>query len=159
MSGLPDEETKDEDGAESLTSSALWRRMCFDLARKSGGDRYERAVYGILSGDISSVEEVCTSWDDFIFVHYNALLRTQFDNYVQQLYPERAIAGQFGVFDAVQFHGDPKTVGKRLVKSLKTDPRTVNETLQPMKMLQGVLVANDFDHFIYQQGLALSKAC
>lgn len=157
MSGLPDEETKDEDGAESLTSSALWRRMCFDLARKSGGDRYERAVYGILSGDISSVEEVCTSWDDFIFVHYNALLRTQFDNYVQQLYPERAIAGQFGVFDAVQFHGDPKTVGKRLVKSLKTDPRTVNETLQPMKMLQGVLVANDFDHFIYQQGLALSK--
>ena len=32
--------------------------MCF-LARKGGGDEYERAVYGILSGDISSVEPVC----------------------------------------------------------------------------------------------------
>ena len=40
---------------------------------------------------------------------------------------------------------------------MKTDPRTAAETLQPMKMLQGVLIANQFDNFIYQQGLALSK--
>jgi nuclear pore complex protein Nup107 len=157
MSGLPDEQSNDDDEAGNLSSSALWRRMCFDLARKSGGDKYERAVYGILSGDISSVEEVCSSWDDFIFMHYNALLRTQFDNYVQRLLPERGIAVPFGVFDAVQFHGEPKTVGKRLVDTLKTHPRTAAETLLPMKMLQGVLIANDFDHFIYQQGLALAK--
>lgn len=157
MSGLPGEWSTDDDEPGNLTSSALWRRMCFDLARKSEGDKYERAAYGILSGDISSVEDVCTSWDDFIFVHYNALLRTQFDNYVQRLYPERAVAGPFGVFDAVQFHGEPKTVGRRLVASLKTDPRTSGDILQPMKMLQGVLIANDFDHFIYQQGISLSK--
>ena len=157
FSGLPDDGSNDNEEAGDPTSNALWRRMCFDLARKSGGDRYERAVYGILSGDISSVEDVCSSWDDFIFMHYNALLRTQFDNYVQRLYPERAVTVPFGVFDAVQFHGEPKTVGKRLVDTLKTDPRTAAETLLPMKMLQGVLIANDFDHFIYQQGLALSK--
>lgn len=157
MSGLPDEESKEDDDGGNLTSSALWRRMCFELARKSGADRYERAVYGILSGDISTVEDVCGSWDDFIFVHYNALLRTQFDNYVQKLYPERSMAGSLGVFDAVQYHGEPKTVGKRLIDTLKNDPRTAEQTLEPMKMLQGVLIANDFDHFIFQQGLALSK--
>lgn len=158
MSGLPDDESKEDDDGGSLTSSALWRRMCFDLARKSGADQYERAVYGILSGDISTVEDVCSSWDDFIFVHYNALLRTQFDNYVQKLYPERSMAGPLGVFDAVQFHGEPKTVGKRLVESLKNDPRTAEETFEPMKMIQGVLIANDFDHFVFQQGLAMSKS-
>jgi nuclear pore complex protein Nup107 len=157
MLGLPDQEPGDDDETGNQTSSALWRRICFDLARKSGGDKYERAVYGILSGDILSVEDVCKSWDDFIFIHYNALLRTQFDNYVQKLYPERAIADQFGVFDAVQFHGDPKSVGKRLVETLKRDARTSEETLQPMKMLQGILIANEFEDFIYQQGLALSK--
>lgn len=160
LSGLPDEESSDDDDDDEMgdgASSALWRRVCFDLARKSGGDKYERAVYGILSGDISSVEEVCNSWDDFIFVHYNALLRTQFDSYAQRVYPDRAMAGQLGVFDAVQFHGEPKTVGKRLVETLKTDPRTSAEILQPMKMLQGVLIANDFDNFIYQQGLAFSS--
>jgi nuclear pore complex protein Nup107 len=161
MSGLPDEKpVEGDDEVGSAASNALWRRMCFALARKGGGDEYERAVYGILSGDISSVEPVCSSWDDFVFAHYNALLRTQFDNYLQKTYPQIAVSStvsNFGSFDAVQFHGDSRTAGKRLVETLKTDPRTSKETSDPMKMLQGVLIADQFDKFIYQQGLALSR--
>ena len=155
MSGFPDEGSVD-DGVGAAGSSALWRRMCYALARKGGGDEYERAVYGILSGDIQSVEPICRSFDDFVFVHYNALLKAQFDAYLQTVRPQPGILN-FGVFDAVQFHGDPKSAGKRLVETLKIDPRTVTETSHPMKMLQGVLIANEFSYFIYQQGLALSK--
>jgi nuclear pore complex protein Nup107 len=160
MSALPDEQLDGDDEIGNPASNALWRRMCFSLARRGGGDEYERAVYGILSGDISSVEPVCRSWDDYVFAHYNALLRTQFDNHLQKRYPQSAISSSvsnFGSFDAVQFHGDPATAGRRLVETLKSDPRTSRETSQPMKMLQGVLIANQFDRFIYQQGLALSK--
>jgi nuclear pore complex protein Nup107 len=159
MSGFPDQDSTDE-GLGAAGSGALWRRMCFALARKGGGDEYERAVYGILSGDIQNVEPVCRSWDDFVFVHYNALLKAQFDTYLQTVRPPPGISSaisSFGIFDAVQFHGDPNSTGKRLVETLKVDPRTVSETCHPMKMLQGVLIANDFSHFIYQQGLALSK--
>lgn len=155
MSGFPDEGSID-DGGGAAGSSALWRRMCYALARKGGGDDYERAVYGILSGDIQSVEPVCRSFDDFVFVHYNALLKAQFDAYLQTVRPQPGMFN-FGVFDAVQFHGNPKSAGKRLVETLKIDPRTVTETSHPMKMLQGVLIANEFSYFIYQQGLALSK--
>ena len=161
MSALPDEQLEEGDNEiGNPASTALWRRMCFSLARRGGGDEYERAVYGILSGDILSVEPVCHSWDDYVFAHYNALLRTQFDNHLQKRYPQSAISStvsNFGSFDAVQFHGDPTTAGRRLVETLKSDPRTSRETSQPMKMLQGVLIANQFDRFIYQQGLALSK--
>lgn len=160
MSGLPDEKPQNEDEGGNPASSALWRRMCFALARKGGGDEYERAVYGILSGDISSMEPVCRSWDDFVFAHYNALLRTQFDQHLQRLYPDRSLSvsnSTFGIFDAVQFHGDAETVGRKLIETLKTDRRTADETLRPMKMIQGVLISNQFTHFIYQQGLALSK--
>jgi nuclear pore complex protein Nup107 len=157
MGGFPDQKPEDAAEAADPASISLWRRMCFSLARNGGGDEYERAVYGILSGDISSVEGVCRSWNDFVFVHYNALLRSQFDNYLQKLYPQQSVAGQAGVFDAVQFHGDPKTAAKRLIKTLKTDRRISAETLQPMKMIQGVLIGNQFDSFIYQQGLALEK--
>jgi len=159
MSGFPDDATTDDD-CRASGSSALWRRICFALARKGGGDEYERAVYGILSGDIQSVELVCKSWDDFVFIHYNALLKTQFDNYLQMVCTQPGIPNaisNFGVFDAVQFHGDPNSAGKRLVETLKMDPRTIRETGHPMKMLQGVLIADEFSHFIYQQGLALSK--
>lgn len=160
MSGFPNQRSREEDVSGNICSSSLWRRTCFTLARNGGGDDYERAVYGLLSGDISSVEPVCESWDDFVFAHYNALLRTQFDSYLQQVRPWSLKSfgmSNMGVFDAVQFHGDPVSAGKRLIGNLQSDARTSPETMEPMKMLQGVLIANDFSNFIYQQGLALSK--
>jgi nuclear pore complex protein Nup107 len=162
MSGLPDGAEKDAEIADPA-SWALWRRTCFSLARNGGGatgDDYERAVYGILSGDIASVERVCRSWDDFVFVHYNALLRTQFDNYLQSLTFQKSVSAtisNFGAFDAVQFHGEPRGAGKRLIETLRNDSRTRDEASEPMKMLQGVLIADLFKDFIYQQGLAFSK--
>ena len=33
----------------------LWKRMCYAVARRRGGDGYEQAVYGTLCGDIESV--------------------------------------------------------------------------------------------------------
>lgn len=33
----------------------LWRRMCFAVARQKGGEDYEKAVYGVLCGDVDSV--------------------------------------------------------------------------------------------------------
>lgn len=158
ISGLPDEKPLEDDEEGNAASGALWRRMCFALARKGGNDEYERAVYGILSGDIQSVEPVCQTWDDFIFAHYNALLRTQFDNYIQSG-AQKLMDGtmNFGTLDAVVLHGDNAIAGKRLVESLKSDPRTIAETSHPMKLLQGVLIGDQFADFIYQQGLALSK--
>lgn len=33
----------------------LWRRMCFAIAHRKGGDDWEKAVYGVLCGDVESV--------------------------------------------------------------------------------------------------------
>lgn len=160
MCGMLNDDEEDLESRIDNTSSTLWRRMCFALARRGGGDDYERAVYGILSGDLPTVEPVCRSWDDHLFAHYNALLRSQFENYLESHYPDRAMADilqTYGIFDAVQFHGEPQTAGRRLVKSLNRtfDERPANT--RTMKMLQGVVIAKEFEQFIYQQGLALSK--
>ncbi|KAH8592421.1 107-domain-containing protein [Bisporella sp. PMI_857] len=160
MSGFPEEKNRDEDESVNPVATALWRRMCFALARNGGIDEFERATYGILSGDISSVEPVCKSWDDFVFAHYNALLRTQYDKYLQSLYSGSAFTKNFTIFenfDAVQFHGNPQSAGQRLIENLKLDPRTANESMEPLKMIQGALIANQVEHFVYHQGLALSK--
>lgn len=160
MSGFPDEDLGEDNDTADPQSCALWRRMCFNLARNGGGDDFQRAVYGLASGDISSVEAVCRSWDDYLFVHYNALLRTQYDHHLHKLYAQPSFTNVHSnskTFDAVQFHGDPKTAGKRLIQTLKNNDKISQETTQPMKMLQGVLIADEFSEFIYQQGLALSK--
>lgn len=36
-------------------------------------DPYERAIYGAISGDTASVLPVCTSWEDHVWTHVNAL--------------------------------------------------------------------------------------
>lgn len=151
------------DGQESTadappTSLALWRRMCFSLARGGGTDDYERAVYGLLSGDITSVEKVAKNWDDFLFANYNALLRTQIDTFLLgQCPPEMAssLTQSFPSFDAIQFHGDLESIEKKLVATLESQKSTMEEALEPNKALQASLIANDIDHHLYKQALVM----
>jgi len=155
LSNLDDEDVDDFEPRSVI----LWRRMCFATARDGGTSDFERAVYGLLSGDVPSVEKVSKTWDDFLFAHYNALLRTQFDSYlIKHGGPDvMSIVQSFPVFNAVQQHGDPVTAGKRLIATLETDARTKVEALTPAKALQGAILANDLDRHLYQQGLVLAK--
>lgn len=142
-------------------SMLLWRRTCFALARQGGTDDFERAVYGLLSGDVPSVEKICEDWDDFVYAHYNALLRTQFDAYLIKRSPPDAtatITQAFPSFNAVQFHGDAASVGERLVRSLETNAKTSAEAKTPMKTLQAAIVSNSLDQYTYDLGLALGKS-
>lgn len=157
---LPLSNPEDEDQPEFEPSSlVLWRRMCFATARDGGTSDHDRAVYGLLAGDITSVEKVCKSWDDFLFAHYNALLRTQFDSFLVKHGGDDAAkaAQQFPSFNAVLHHSDPMTVSKRLIASLETDPRISKEALRNGKALQGAIVANETDRHLYYQGVVLSR--
>lgn len=50
-----------------------WRKMCFQIARQPQVDRYERAVYGVVCGDLDSVVPVCQTWEDQMWAHFNAI--------------------------------------------------------------------------------------
>ncbi|KAF6840136.1 nuclear pore complex protein nup107 [Colletotrichum plurivorum] len=161
MSALP---LATEHGEASLVNDpsalALWRRTCFALARQGGFDDIERAVYGVLSGDIPSVQKVCRTWDDFMFMHYNALVRTQFDAFVLgRCEPDvsSSLRSSFATFDAVQFHGDPATLERRLIKSLETHPHTSEEALDPNKALQAAIISGDLERHFYEQGVAITQ--
>ncbi|KAH8675288.1 nuclear pore protein 84/107 [Xylariales sp. PMI_506] len=158
MSAMPlSRDSKASQPAANPTAILLWRRTCFALARQGGTDDYERAVYGILSGDITSVEKVCNTWDDLVFANYNALLRTQFDSYVmKRSSPEatQAVTQSFPAFNAVQFHGDAATVAERFVSSLEANPKTAKEARIPVKSLQAAIISNTLDQYIYSNGLA-----
>ncbi|KAI1489369.1 nuclear pore protein 84/107 [Biscogniauxia mediterranea] len=159
MSAMPlSRDERSERFACDPLSTLLWRRTCFALARQGGTDDYERAVYGILSGDIPSVEKVCQGWDDFVFAHYNALLRTQFDAYLmKRSSPDSttSITQMLPAFNAVQFHGDAASVGERLVSSLETNPKTSAEAKTPMKALQAAIISNNLSQYITDLGSAL----
>jgi len=58
-------------GKENLNNH--WRKMCFQLARQPQVDRYERAVYGVVCGDLDSVLPVCQTWEDQLWAHFNTI--------------------------------------------------------------------------------------
>lgn len=145
---------------KNIQSASLWRRMCYAAATNTDISDYERAVYGVLSGDIDTVEQVCRSWDDLLFAYYNALLLHQFDAYLQSKYPDRlpaALSNRFSTPSCAVFHDEPGSVGRNLVEKLKTNKTTKMEAKDPMKTLQGCLIANTFDEFVHKQGMAFSS--
>ncbi|KAI1076732.1 nuclear pore protein 84/107 [Whalleya microplaca] len=162
MSAMPLSKDEGEDRFDCDPLSALlWRRTCFALARQGGTDDFERAVYGILSGDIPSVEKICDDWDDFVYAHYNALLRAQFDAYLmKRSSPDAttAITQMFPAFNAVQFHGDAATAGERFVSSLEANAKTSTEAKTPMKTLQAAIISDNLNQYTYELGLVLGKS-
>jgi nuclear pore complex protein Nup107 len=138
---------------------ALWRRTCLSIARQPDVDDYERAVYGILSGDIATVERVSTTWDDFVFAHYNAVFRGQFDTFIlSKCSPEEAasLSQSFVPLDTAQQSG-PGALEKRLLRSLEQSKSTMAEAREPHKVFQGAVLASELEQYFFDQGLVLGQ--
>ncbi|KAI1868645.1 hypothetical protein JX265_005323 [Neoarthrinium moseri] len=156
MSAMPLSKHPDEKRfSTNPLSMLLWRRTCYALARQGGSDDYERAVYGILSGDVKSVVPVCSSWDDHLFAQCNALLRSQFDAYILRRSPRDATQSvtQLPVYDAVQSHGDDAATVSESWFSALDDA----EARTPIKSLQAAIISNTIDQYLYNEGLVLGQ--
>ncbi|CAK7209624.1 Nucleoporin nup84 [Sporothrix curviconia] len=161
-------------------ATVLWRRMCYRLSQEGSASLHERAVYGILSGDLASVEAVSTSWDDLAFAKYNAELRAQFDAYLIRQ------ADAAAVHSLLILHGDVP-VGYSSSDSSFTSPsssfvpsahlsshisssapssflrdrdsrtRKVATAKTPAKALQAAMIDEKLDSFLFQQGVLLAE--
>lgn len=136
-----------------LSAGSLWRRVCYSLAKQGSKDNYEAAVYGMLSGDLETVKRVCRTWDDHLYAHYNSLLLSQFDQYLQQSFPEKATK-IFNLFDALTFHNNKTT--DKLVHNLTGDETILQQARQPLKLVQISLIANTFEALCVNLSTAIS---
>lgn len=142
-------------------SRALWRKACALAARDGGIDEYENAVYGVLSGYLPSVQKVSRSWDDYLFAHYNSYLLHSFDHYVKSNFSNRiptALTDKHGSFNFSVFGGQRAQSGNQIVERMKHLERTAEEAREPIKMLQGSLIAKEFDEFVFKHGMRLVQA-
>ncbi len=152
FSSLPLSERDDEDVPYfDAFSTVLWRRMCFQLSQTSPDDdkyKYERAVYGILSGDVSAVDAVCKTWDDFMFAKYNGELRAQFDRYLAKQCDADAIRSLKLLYGDVISHIDSRDRDERGEKAGANTPS---------KALQAAIIDDKLDNLLYQQGFRIAE--
>jgi nuclear pore complex protein Nup107 len=141
------------------TVGYLFRRMCFYAAQ---GTRlpYEGAVYGLLSGDLSKVREVARTWDDHLYAHYNALLLSRFDTYLQRQYPSRVtqnLSQRFVFHDAVANLGGWSNSSRLVIDALKQHKASSALAHAPIKLVQGALIGRSVEELVHNVGIALAE--
>jgi nuclear pore complex protein Nup107 len=148
------------DGVPNLsgpTAGYLFRRMCYCAAIGSR-TQYEAAVYGLLSGDVETVESVCRSWDDHLYARYNALLLSRFDEYLLKNYPRRlpqAIAQKFVFRDAAAKMDSWESSSAEVIDLLKSQRSTAALAELPIKLIQSSLIGGGMSKLVRKIGEAL----
>ncbi|CAK7231152.1 Nucleoporin nup84 [Sporothrix bragantina] len=169
--GSSDDDVPDFD----CLATVLWRRMCYRLSQEGSASPHERAVYGILSGDLASVEAVGASWDDLAFAKYNAELRAQFDAYLIRQADAAAVHSLLILHGDVPvgYSSDPSSTSSSSahmsshISSSSSGPssflrdrdsRTRKATVKtPAKALQAAMIDEKLDSFLFQQGVLLAE--
>lgn len=75
------------DGPLGNRSRSVWRRIARKAALNVSLDPYERAMYGALCGDLSSVLAVSESWEERLWSYVNARFEQQLEQLVIQNAP------------------------------------------------------------------------
>lgn len=141
------------------TVGYLFRRMCFYAAQ---GTRlpYEGAVYALLSGDLDKARNVARTWDDHLYAHYNALLLSRFDSYLQRQYSSRvtqSLSQRFVFHDAVSNLGDWSNASGLVVNALKQHRASSALATAPIKLVQGALIGQSVEELVHDVGIALAE--
>ncbi|KAF2198274.1 hypothetical protein GQ43DRAFT_169155 [Delitschia confertaspora ATCC 74209] len=135
----------------------LFRRVSYFNA-KAARYHYERALYGLMSGDVRSVESVCRTWDDHLYARYNALLLSRFDSYLAENYPDQVpatLARKFVFQDIVASVGPWEESAPRTIDSLKEHKPTAAQAHSPLKLIQGSLIGRNIEELLVNVGAAI----
>ncbi|KAJ3612371.1 hypothetical protein NHX12_020647 [Muraenolepis orangiensis] len=65
---------------EGNPNRRIWKLCCWSLSEEEQFDRYERAIYAALSGNLKTLLSVCVSWEDCVWAYFRVLV----DSLVEQ---------------------------------------------------------------------------
>lgn len=184
-----------EDGDEMETESVqaesvvgnrrreLWKRMCYATAQRAGASDWERAVYGVLCGDLESVcttvefasnvkvwlankaqvSPVCESWEDHLYAHMNSLVEEYYTQYLHRNGRIPLSTLKFPTFDSTAFHSrtgsltDDDSILSRIIDSLASLEHLKSEARIPLRIIQGSLLSQRFHELVGELNRQLQR--
>uniref|UniRef100_A0A8C5CLX0 Nuclear pore complex protein n=1 Tax=Gadus morhua TaxID=8049 RepID=A0A8C5CLX0_GADMO len=75
---------------EGNPNRRIWKLCCWSLSEEEQLDRYERAIYAALSGNLKALLPVCESWEDCVWAYFRVLV----DSLVEQEVTSSGLANQ-----------------------------------------------------------------
>lgn len=128
-----------------------WAASCYKICRSDAvGTKHEAAVFGLLCGDVQAPLQICQTTDDYVFVHFNAFLIERYRDFgtaVAQKETRHTFQPAPSKYDEI----------RRLIQYCHHDEKTKEESQDPLKTIQNVIISKDFDAFFLRQGRALAQ--
>ncbi|KAM6896069.1 nuclear pore complex protein Nup107 isoform 2-T2 [Lycodopsis pacificus] len=59
---------------EGNPQRGIWKVCCWRMAEEEQLNRYERAIYAALSGNLKPILAVCESWEDCVWAHFRVMV-------------------------------------------------------------------------------------
>lgn len=122
----------------------LWKSNCLDLSNKSS-DIYEKAVYGVMSGNLNSILQVSKNWYDYLWSY----LRILFDERIyQELKPYRSSLAIEEDIEQITPSSNLSQIHtpKDIINLLKTSgPQDIkNQSKNPYHLIQQMIINDDY---------------
>lgn len=125
------------DGPLGNRSRSAWRRIARKAALNVSLDRYERAMYGALCGDLSSVLAVSESWEERLWSYVNA----RFEQQLEQLAIQNAPNGNVQRIEesTAEATESLESIFEQLAHA---SPHASTEALDPYHVVQRAVITN-----------------
>ena len=152
--------TEVNEGAESGSNAVAryrWRKTCLAAASQRGLHASEAAVFGLLGGDLRSVEGRCADWKDLCHAHLNADIIGRYRSHIKERFNARLPPDQLHNFGDRQ----PLDLGLNLdqtISSVKEHHliRSRASTYTSSSVIQMALISDTLPRLLMEQGAGLA---
>lgn len=149
------------DTAEPGSSKAAWRHLCRLAAQSGVASDHEAAVFGLLGGSEEAMKKVCRSVNDRIYAFYNAKLLRAFDSFVVTTCPDRVSFARLSRkvdANALETTEQAGEATSALLARLRKEAATQDEMLQPLKVIQSYMLADEVVTLLNTVGIMVGEA-
>jgi nuclear pore complex protein Nup107 len=137
-----------------IASNRKWAVLCRKLCQDSTDlYTYQSAVYGILAGDLPATLKACRTIDDGLFAHFNTLLIERFKMFLSA-WDAKIQDASNSIYTPVP----PKWAQiRQYLLSCQADDLTKAESHEPHRVIEALLMSQDFEAFFVRMGQAAAQ--
>lgn len=127
---------------EGNPQRCVWKVCCWRMAEEEQFNRYERAIYAVLSGNLKRVLPVCESWEDCLWAYARVLVDSLVEQEVQSSGMAHAEMDQLPR-EYLEAHWTLEKVFEEMKAT--ESKRVLEETKEHYHVIQKFIILGDLD--------------
>ncbi|XP_070784950.1 nuclear pore complex protein Nup107 [Enoplosus armatus] len=141
---------------EGNPQRGIWKACCWRMAEEEQLNRYERAIYAGLSGNLKPLLAVCESWEDCVWAHFRVMV----DSLVEKELMSSGMANQ-EVETLPREYLEANWTMEKVFEELQASEskRVLEETKEHYHVIQKFVILGDLDGLLeeFSDWLTASK--